>query len=439
MPALAGAALLFGVQSGCRCEHERASEERSTASGVAVGCVRGAEQLTLSPSDGAAIVGDPEAVDQPFSVEVGVAAVLGSDFWVTALRSEVARAEPLLARLGATTVTRELGALSRAEAPPRVAASADELVLGVSERVGSERRLRLAHATASGGAAPPTWSVGLGQGGDESSAFDLALEGDRVLVVWDDEGAGGTRSRVWSASVALGALDAPSEPQALSRASHHAESPRLAPRPGGYWAAWIAEAPQPAAEPQRAPRSEHEGVRAAPSPERWVEIVAVDGDGAPRGSPRRVSKRSRKVLGFDLASGPNGDAWLAWREDAASVLAAGGRIALARVTDGGAVAEHLLHDDDDVGAGVPAWLAAAAGAQGEPVRWLSWSDRADRARLAEIDASGRARGELIVEGELGDASALAVRGSEVLFARPRGRSMELSIATCTFARDAGAP
>jgi hypothetical protein len=171
------------------------------------------------------------------------------------------------------------------------------------------------------------------------------------------------------------------------------------------------------------------------SGERWIELLALDALGAPQGKVVRVTSGGRRVLGFDLTAGPDGQAWLVWREDAASALAPGGSIVLGVVRDG-VTTEHVI-DDQEVGAGVPTWLASDAALS---TRWLSFAGRGDLARVLPIERPGETPAALVLGKSLIDATPLAVSAPDILFAASRGRSIELSVATCgPVGADAGAP
>jgi hypothetical protein len=438
---LGGALLACALAVGCRCSDEPARRPVHALHSDVTVCGRGPGQLTLSPRDGSSDGEWGDVSDLPFSVEVGVGAALGRDFYVTALRSEAQGSSELLARLGARAQESELIELGRVQgdaAPARLAARGSDLVAAVLQPAAGQRKLRLGRVRRDALPTEVRWSAELAQGNDESSAFDLALGEGRVVVAWDDWNATGEHGDIHALSLPLDALDASAQPAVVSAAGHDAEAPRLAVRPGGYWLAWLVAATRqkaatPAARSGDTPQ-ESAGDDPLLSGERWIELLALDAAGKAQGSVVRVTSSGRRVLGFDLTAGPDGHAWLAWREDAASVLSAGGSIVLGVVRDG-VTTEHVI-DEQEVGAGVPSWLASDPALS---TRWLAFSGRGDLARVLPIERPGETPAALVLGKSLRDATPLAVSASDILFAASRGRSIELSVATCGPAgADAGA-
>lgn len=442
---LAGLLLVSLLSVGCRCSEEPAPKPARAEQADVTFCGRGAGQLTLSPRDASSDDRWGDVSDLPFSVEVGVGAALARDFFVTALRSEAQGSSELLARLGGRAQESEVIELGRVRgdaAPARIAASGAELVVGVLEPAAGERKLRLGRLQRDPPPSAVRWGAELAQGNDESSAFDLALgEGRVVVVAWDDWNGSGKHGDIHIASLALDALAAPPQTTVVSAAGHDAEAPRLAQRPGGYWLAWLVSAGRAGIATSPQPRAPLTGTLEEPAVadpllfgERWIELVALDAAGVALGKAVRVTSNGRRVLGFDLTTGTDGQAWLVWREDAASVLAPGGSVVLGIVRDG-VTTEHLI-DDQEVGAGVPSWLSSDTSLS---TRWLSFAGRGELARVLPIERPGETPAALVLGKSLRDATPLAVSAPDILFAAPRARSIELSVATCGPAgADAGA-
>jgi hypothetical protein len=446
LPCWGGALFVSVLATGCRCsEDPPQAATPALAAATVSSCVRGANQLTLSPRDTASDQAWDDVVDLPFSVEVGVGVALGGDFYVTALRSEAQGASQLLVRLGAGAAESEVIELGRVRgdaAPARIAGYASELAVALLEPETGGRKLRLGSVRREALPTSVRWSAELPQGNDESSAYDLALGDGRAVVAWDDWNAGAKQSEIHTATWALDQLDAPPQTHVVSALGHDAEAPRLALRPGGYWLAWLVTAPRASSvTPSKKPGA---GVAAAPaapdeaaggdplvSGERWIELLGLDAAGASVGKVVRVTT-GRRVLGFDLVAGPEGQAWIVWREDAPSVLAPGGKIVLGVVVDG--VTEEHAIDEEDVGAGVPSWLSAdnrAVPTRAAPaLRWLSFAGRGDVARVFRVRDPSAAPDSLVLGKALRDGTALAVNGQEILFATPHARSVELSVASC---------
>jgi hypothetical protein len=215
------------------------------------------------------------------------------------------------------------------------------------------------------------------------------------------------------------------------------EAPRVAPRPGGFWAAWVVNAARRGIARVYDPAGEGANVEAYGT--RFVEVVALDESGQPAGDIRRLRTENEKVVGFDLTTAPSGNAWVALRQDAPSPVASGGRILVTEVGLAGVEASVLVRQDD-VGAGEPIWLSA----RGEEARWLTFPNQRDGTLLMRVEAPSAISPPLHLDTSFAFASALAVQTGHVLFALPRGRAVELFSARCApnpLARegDAGLP
>ena len=96
--------------------------------------------------------------------------------------------------------------------------------------------------------------------------------------------------------------------------------------------------------------------------------------------------------------------------------------------------------EEDVGAGEPTFLPAG----GTASPWLTFPDAQDRTLLMRVDGSRALSPPLRLGPDLASGAALAAIGEHILFAQPRGRSIELFAASCRpdaahggAARDAG--
>jgi hypothetical protein len=207
-----------------------------------------------------------------------------------------------------------------------------------------------------------------------------------------------------------------------------AEAPRVTARPGGFWLAWLVNGASAGSgrvyDPGEAPNERATAASAYGA--RWLSIVALDLRGAPVGDSRRLTSRQERVVGYDLTTGPTGAAWVVWRQDAPTPGASGGRIAVAEVPPDGSAELHTIRDED-VGAGEPSWLFAGDDAP----RWLTFPDARDRTLLLRAPTLRELAAPLRLGEELQGAGALAASGDRVLFAAPRGRSLEVFPASCT--------
>ena len=422
------------ASAGCRCSSEPVDNVPTVnAAARAPHCVRDDVQLTLEPSSGSQSVEaplDPD-IEQPFASEPGMALAFGREFFATGLRHESRGAVALLGRIGSGDSAPQLIELGHVRGDvlgPRLAADDDNLWVVVQEGTPRGRELRVGHYPAGNIGLPAAWRQGPEQGSAESSAFDIAAREGGALLVYDEWSASENHGRVLAASLHASAVEGPRlEGQPISPAGSDAETPRVAARPGGYWVAWLVNASGGGTGRTYDPANEQDeraGAGAAYGA-RWLSIAPLDSSGKLSGEVRRVTNRRDRVLGFDLATSPSGSAWLAWRQDAPTPGASGGRVYVGEV-GADAKREPRLVREDDVGSGEPAWLAA----RGDGVRWLTFPDGRDRTLLMRVGSLQAITAPLKLGSELEGAGALAASGGKVLFALPRGRAIELFAAAC---------
>jgi hypothetical protein len=423
------------VGPGCRCSSEPVSTPAAVAlEARAPDCVRSSVQLTLAPSaaerEPAAAPLDP-SVELPFATEPGMAVALRGGFFATGLRHESRGAVALLGRVGADDAPSELIELGRVRGdvvPPRLASDGEDLWVVLQDGTAAGRELRVARFGGGDLSQAPSFSPGPQQTNAESSAFDIAAQGGAALLVYDDWSATGNHGRILVAPIAaVPAQGGRIEGKVLSLPGVDAEAPRVTARPGGYWLAWLVNASATGSGRVYDPGDEVNENAAAGSAygARWLSLAALDVHGKLVGEARRLTGRQGRVVGYDLATGPSGSAWLVWRQDAPTPGASGGRIAMAEVGQGSSLLIRSIRDDD-VGAGEPTWLVpAAAGA-----RWLSFPDARDQTILVRMESLGKAGAPLALGPDLEGAGALAALGDRLLFAVPRGRAIELFPVTC---------
>ena len=382
---------------------------------------------------------------------------LGGSFFATAMRHEPHGNVALLARLprsvGQAPALMELARLEGDVPPPRLAAQGADLLVAIEQIMGEPRspasgyRVRLARlsAEALAGSLPPPeplqWHDGPSASRDESNAFDLAAAGPgSALFTWDDWPHGESHGHVYVQTIASDGRSG--TPSAVSSPLVDAEEPRLVARPGGYWLAWLVDAASAQGRARSYDPGEPEIVAAAGGAKgtenvtpnvnvngaRGIEVLALDAAGQPAGNVRRIRTDSARVVGYDLTTNAAGNAWLVWRQDASSAGAAGGRVLMAEVQSDGPH-EIVPLREDDVGSGEPTWLATAAGPQ-QPSPWLTFPDQRDRTLLVPVDYPRPASAPLGLAADLQGAAALAGASGRVLFAQPRGRSLELFVAAC---------
>jgi hypothetical protein len=375
---------------------------------------------------------DDEAIDVPFAPEIGTATPVKDAFAVGVLepQGKTTRAGLLLVG-GALSAGKkvDLGAVHGDVLAPRPIANGPALVVAVADGAPHGTLLRLARVDDPLGAANLTWGAEVLEGNDDSDVFALEAGQKSNLLVWDDWDAKAGHSVI--RAVALPPGDVSKAPQAMLLSGDHddAEGPALAVRPGGFWAAWIANAKRA---PDRKDKDRHETQDPAETAElemgpRYVVLQPLDETAKPTGASAIVTPREGHVMGFDLGPARDGGAILTWRDDMASPGTAGGSVRLALIRPDGSVEPRVI-TDDDVGPGAPALIVdeAPSGAHG----WLTIANDADALRLVSLDADGRALDDLAVEPNLGLATALAARGGKVLVSRPAGKGLEVQVMAC---------
>jgi hypothetical protein len=426
------AGVLLGM--GCRCSSEPASTGAvANAPAALPDCQRQSVQLTLAPSDverRPAEALEP-SVELPFATEPGMALALAGGFYATGQRHESRGAVALLGRVGADdapTQLIELGHVRGDVLPPRLATDGTDLWVVLQEATPNGRALRVGRFVRADLNQAPSFRPGPEQSSAESNGFDIAAQPGVVLLVYDDWSAAANHGRILAAAFGAAPADAGRiEGRAVSLPGVDAEAPRVTARPGGFWLAWLVNGSGGGSGRVYDPGNEQNARAAAGSAygARWLSIVALDLQGKPIGDARRLTARQERVVGYDLTTGPSGAAWVVWRQDAPTPGASGGRVLMAEVPIDSS-AELLTIRDDDVGAGEPTWLFAGNDAP----RWLTFPDARDRTLLLRVPGPRTLGAPLRLGEDLESAGALAASGDRVLFAVPRGRSLELFPAAC---------
>jgi hypothetical protein len=413
------------------------------------------EAATSAPIDAAAALAPPRCqltADAPDvsssilgeSVEFGGAATTKGTALVGVIRTAGGRRVASIVRMGKAVNVIDLGvAMGDEPAPVPIVRDDDSLAAAYAKRdgqdagsrpAGGSRTRELSVFRLTGGAAE--WLVSVPQQSDESPAFDVAVEGPppgrtqeeagggspRLLLAWD-ESAAPPRGIVKVAALSSD-LRAAETLTVASPDTSDADTPSLAPRPGGFWLVWIAHKPQPTPDA---------GTDAATVPElegpgearafQWLELAALDRDGKTVGAIRRLTSATGHASAYTLAAHDTRLDVLA-RDDNEASDGAGGR--LLRVTvEGEHVDGPVVLVPDGVGRGEPGWLAAADGA------FLSYVDMADHARLVPFTPSATVRGLSSVEPALEEARPLVFTGAVLLAAAPADDRHLLRTLTCT--------
>ncbi len=246
---------------------------------------------------------------------------------------------------------------------------------------------------------------------DESFGADALIRDTDALIAWDEDAPGRDRGVIKLARVRF-AADAgrAGTGTVVSPDGSDAESPRLAPRPGGAWLAWIARRPEPLVPSDAALDDTRIEAPAERRAYQWIELLALDAEGAPVGAVRKLTSTSAHVGAFDLAPrGSGGDLDVVVRDEDEAAEGAGGK--LTRVT---------VHAEAAGGAGgvdAPVTLVAGGAGRGavdlvsgDGSEWLAFGDTSDRTRVVRLGDTRLAIGAPSVEPSLDGARLLlAVR------------------------------
>jgi hypothetical protein len=264
--------------------------------------------------------------------------------------------------------------------------------------------------TIAGGAmtAPP---LPITQRRDDSLALDLAITGAAGLLVWD-EATSAPRGVVKAAAFSKDRAAAARE---VSPPDSDAETPRVVPQGNGFVVIWIARRPEPASGIDGA-ASEATGEARAFG---WLEMIAVDAQGAPTGPVRRLTSPVGHVSAYDVearepvaAGGPSSLLVVA-RDDGEAVDGSGGALLRLRVTGDAAEAPSVV-PTENLGRGAPSFVSGAGGqgpsGPGREALALAWVAGGEQARLLPLDASGIPTAPPSAEDALGDARALLFAG-----------------------------
>lgn len=432
LTALGLAGALIGA--GCRCSSEPASTAIvASPPAPTPDCQRQNVLLTLGPSDAERqpAEGLDPSVELPFATEPGMALAHAGGFYATGQRHESRGAVALLGRVGADdapTQLIELGHVRGDVLPPRLASDGADLWVVLQEATPNGRALRVGRFARADLNQAPSWRPGPQQSSSESNGFDIAAQAEGALLVYDDWSASANHGRILAAAFGAAPPDSGRiDGRPVSLAGVDAEAPRVTARPGGFWLAWLVNASSAGSGRVYDPGDEQNARAAAASAygARWLSIIPLDLQGKAIADARRLTARQERVVGYDLTTGPSGAAWVVWRQDAPTPGASGGRIVMAEVPIDTSAETRTIRDED-VGAGEPTWLSAS----GDGPRWLTFPDARDRTLLLRMSGLRELGAPLRLGDALQGAGALAASGDRVLFALPRGRSLELFPAAC---------
>jgi hypothetical protein len=405
------------------------------------------EKAKARPSSSDAGVEDDEPVEDdtaPFAVEIGHGASFDRGFAFGALRDAEGGTAAYVGTIGHDGKLGALAKLARVRGdldPPVVTGAGASVIAAYAEPNAGGRAIRLSKITGKDVVIGPE----LSEGRDESLALDLAAtpSGDRAIVVWDDLDKEGTRSIVKLAVLEVGDMHLSGLARPVTPSKLDAEGPKIVARPNGYWLVYLARSAEggakkpddkpeekadkkPAkAKAKKAAKDDDEGeddieASGEDNSARWIEAVPLDVAGAPTGAPRALTPKNGHALAFDLEQGDDGGAIVAYRDDDLPSGAAGGRVMVVTVRDGGASEPKVLAEEG-VGSGMPDLLPG----------WLAIASISGKTRIAPMSLKGELSGALEAEALIGNAELIAAHKDSVLLARPSGKVVRLSVVRCT--------
>jgi hypothetical protein len=379
-------------------------------------------------------------------LEIGDAIAARGGFVVGLLRESQGGVMGSMALFGADTRPAtfvDLGPPAGDAPPPKPVARGDgqEMLLaafyGRPQTDGKTRELMLFEVTAG----KPALLGVVEEEKDDSLAFDIALGEKGGVVVWDEDEAGarGQAARGVIKALALSAAAKPiGAPRIISGSSSDAELPRVVARRGGFWVAYLAHAPE---SPPLTSASASRTLAAAPKASApagvgsdleepgtdrsfgWVEMLALDGDGAPLGTPRRVTSEQGHVTDFELATRSSQDAGkdavdLFVRDEGEIVEGSGGRILRASVRVAGADPPAVVVPDS-VGAGKLELVSKGASTL------LFYGDGEDEVRAVPLGDARLPSAPPSIEAALGGGRILGSRrDGQILVTLPREAKTE---------------
>jgi hypothetical protein len=407
-----------------------AAPERCHALGNGASLSVGDGVRARDPSDDepdAAVDEEAEAA-LPFAPRVDSALALADEFAAGGLTTQGGKTEAFVALIpfdGKPGRRVGLGVVHGDVDPPLVTNRGAGLVVAVADMDAGGGMLRLSELERDAEKARGELSIT----GVDHDAGAAMVTGERgALLVWGARAKRGVTLKAQSVDPAKFAFVAPAEE---IPGSEHAEAPVLAPRPGGFWLAWIAEQPladagaRPSAARRDAGPDDLEGRLVETGP-RVLTVLPLDAHAKPVGVARPVSGPRAHVVGFAAALLADGSLSLTWREDDAAPGVESGPPELARVALDGAVQRAKL-EDEELSAGLPALLSDPK--PGGRV-WVALESASEGTRVGLLLPTGLALETLIGDRLLRGADLLAAGGGRLLVGRNRGRAVELAVLEC---------
>ncbi|HEY2515447.1 MAG TPA: hypothetical protein VGI39_31485 [Polyangiaceae bacterium] len=446
---LAGLALVACKRTPPAAPERDAGGERGSEAGAVTIVDAGAAAARCALDGAGATLAD---LTDRRSILLGDATPAGGDVLVGAVRTaggearaslvrvsgDVARADELLVAHGGVAVVSDAP-------PPKPLAHGDAVYAAYVTRAGRDAGGATQRLVALDRLAPgaPTRIASFAEHADESLAFDAAVaeDGARVALAWDEDTGAKSVIRVAIVPLSGGGVDAAAAVRTVSGDASDADSPRVVPRAGGgWWLAWTARRPEGGGELD-ASRASAPGAKSGAELESpgevrtyvWVEALALDADGVPVGTPRRVTSQTGHVVSIDP--------WPRATKDALPLLAldeteeradVGGRVLRVTAGTGGSEAVTVA---SGAGRGAIDLLGGPLGSPGD--EWLTFAGRGDHPALVPLAATGGAAGLPSTEDAIeGGRLVAAIRSAEgpgtsgFLVAFPGGDGALFRHATC---------
>ena len=345
------------------------------------------------------------AEDQP--VEIGGAALGGTQ---AAIGLTVGgRSKVVFYREGASR-SADLGPADPSSPPPVAITDGTDVLVARGVRIESARSIVIDRITESAGPRPFA-SIPIGNGDDLD--FDAAVEHGVGLVTWTFGDV------LETASVSRGA-DAGAK-STLARPRGDISSPRILPRSGGWYVAYlVTRVDSDAATKGAAPWWDQDVIAEGPADRvwpGWVELATLDADGRPMGATITVTSPQSRVTAFDWGPSVGGLDVLA--RDA---VLSGGGASLVHVHLDGTTPQSAKTLADGVGPGAPVLFQES---------WAAFMDANEAVHVLPLDS--KETRESVLDGTqplvaIPDGPKIRVVAVRV---GEHGRGAELRIASCT--------
>jgi hypothetical protein len=387
---------------------------------------------------------DDSGLDIPFGINVGQAVGYTGGFAVSAIDGRGGKSIAFLALLGADAQNGrkiELGRVYGDADPPRIAGDARTLVAVLADMDAAGRTLRLMRVEEPATLAKITRGAEVSVSQNSSTVFSVAVNANRGILVWDEPEKSSRNGQIVMAPFSVQSLILPNKNSILSSRDSDAESPQIAARTGGFWAAWVQSsyASVDSKGRHKAPSMKNNRSRSAddePAPPavelgaRDLYVSALDLEGRAIAKPLRVTEGISHVVAYDMASLDSGVALLTWRDDDTSPGVESQVAHIARVALDGHIEKYRI-EDESIGVGSPQWLVDPE-APATDRAWLAVGNTGERVSLARLLPTGQPTTVMVSDADLGTANPLVRFAGTLLVARQRGQGVDLEPLRCQF-------